>query len=134
MDLSTKAEVFANLEEINQTLLFKKNSLYDITCHSIVYKSTNGSNDELVHYHLSITDNPYESLDVYRGSTYLFTVPPMYRDDMDDRLDSFGKANLSSILSEISLCQQSGNMLDATRLSLNELVVTVDDRQNLSAC
>ena len=56
----------------------------------------------------------------------------MYRDDMDDRLNSFGKANLSSILSEISLCQQSGNMLDATRLSLNELVVTVDDRQNLN--
>lgn len=133
MDLSTKAEVFARLEENKPNPVIQEE--FFVRYYLPFYRVPNPPMEamtNLVHYHLSITDNPYESLDVYRGATYLFTVPPMYRDDLDERLNSFGKAHLTAILSEISLCQQSGNVLDATRLSLNELVVTVDDKQNLN--
>ncbi len=133
MDLSTKAEVFANLEEnkpnpILQEQLFTR---YYLPFFRVPNPPMEAMTN-LIHYHLSITDNPYQALDVYRGNEYLFTVPPLYRDDVEERLNSFGKNNLSSILSEISLCQNSGNMLDATRLSLNELIATVDDNPKVN--
>lgn len=134
MDLSTKAEVFANLEDnkpnpIIQEAIFQR---YYLPFYRVPNPPMEAMTN-LVHYHLSITDNPYQSLDVYRGNEFLFTVPPLYRDDLDDRLNKFGKQNLSAILSEISLCQNSGNMLDATRLSLNELIETVDDKPALTS-
>lgn len=134
MDLSTKSDVFANLEDNKPNPVIQEEffTRYYLPFFRVPNPPMEAMTN-LVHYHLGITDNPYQSLDVYRGVEYLFTVPPLYRDDLDERLNSFGKKNLSAILSEISLCQQSGNMLDATRLSLNELVVTVDDKQSLNS-
>lgn len=133
MDLSTKSNVFATLDDNKKNPVIQEEifTRYYLPFFRVPNPPVEAMTN-LVHYHLSITDNPYESLDVYRGTEFLFTVPPLYRDDLDERLNSFGKQHLSSILAEISLCQQSGNILDATRLSLNELTVTVDDKQSLN--
>lgn len=133
MDMSTKADVFANLDtdEVNPII----QEAYFIRYYLPFFRVPNPPMDamtNLVQYHLSVTNNPYANLDVYRGNEFLFTVPPLYRDDLTDRLNSFGKKNLTAILAEISLCQQSGNTFDATRLSLNELIATVDDKQQIN--
>lgn len=134
MDLTTKSSVFDALETNESNPVIQEH--YFIQYYLPFYRVPNPPIEamtNLVQYHLGVTDNPYASLDVYRGSVYLFTVPPMYRDDLNDRVNSFGKKHLSAILSEISLCQNSGNSLDANRLSLNELVITVDDKQVLNS-
>lgn len=129
MDLTTKSDVFANLDDNLANAVIQEE--YFVRYYLPFYRVPNPPMEamtNLVQYHLSITENPYQYLDVYRGDKLLFTVPPLYRDDLDQRLNDFGKAHLNSILSEISLCQNSGNNFDATRLSLNELVATVDDK------
>lgn len=134
MDLTTKSDVFSNLEENKPNPIIQEEifTRYYLPFYRVPNPPMEAMTN-LIHYHLNITDNPYQSLDVYRGSEYLFTVPPLYRDDLDKRLNEFGKNNLSAILAEISLCQTTGNSLDATRLSLNELVMTVDDKQALTS-
>lgn len=128
MDLSTKADVFAALDDNLPNPRIQEE--FFVRYYLPFYRVPNPPMEamtNLVQYHLGVTDNPYQYLDVYRGDKLLFTVPPLYRDDLDKRLNEFGKNNLNSILSEISICQNSGNNFDATRLSLNELVATVDD-------
>ena len=133
MDLTTKSDAFATLDDNTQRPFIQEH--FFVQYYLPFYRVPNPPQEamtNLVQFHLSVTDNPYAALDVYRGSQLLFTVPPLYRDDLEERLNAFGKNNLSSILSEISLCQKSGNNMDATRLSLHELVMTVDDKQALN--
>ena len=119
MDLSTPASVFDGLD--NNLEIPKLDEKLFIKYYLPFFNVPNPPQDamtNLLHYHLSITDNPYVPIHVYRGKEFLFEVPPIYRDDTEERLNKFGKDNLSKILAEISLCQQAGSNMEAVSLSM----------------
>ena len=88
MDLTTKSDVFANLDDNLANAVIQEE--YFVRYYLPFYRVPNPPMEamtNLVQYHLSITENPYQYLDVYRGDKLLFTVPPLYRDDIDQRLN-----------------------------------------------
>ena len=96
MDLSTKADVFAALDDNLPNPRIQEE--FFVRYYLPFYRVPNPPIEamtNLVQYHLGVTDNPYQYLDVYRGDKLLFTVPPLYRDDLDKRLNEFGKNHLN---------------------------------------
>ena len=133
MDQTLKASTFENLDA---NLVNPKLQEANFIKHYLPFYTHPNPPDEamatFIAYHLNVAENPYNYVDVYNGKEYLFTIPPLYRDDLDERINSFGKDNLGKILADISLCQTSGNHFEANRISLTALPHVVDDKTTIS--